>query len=158
MWKIRKFSLQSRLKLMSTRMIDEVLTNWTTEAGYTYMTWRQRNSYFFMVIWCRRYVDHTVEEPKVLLIFLNLFQIFWSTGTTQRNKSKWNTVGRHHGFTTKWTKSSVCDVVYFHDTWKSIDTSWGYAYGDWWWKFYGLCIGVAVYSTCWRWYFIEINM
>jgi len=31
MWKIRKFSLQSGLELMTTRMINEVLTNWTTE-------------------------------------------------------------------------------------------------------------------------------
>jgi len=33
MWKIRKFSLQSGLELMTTRMIDEDPTNWTTEAG-----------------------------------------------------------------------------------------------------------------------------
>jgi len=33
MWKIRKCSLQSWIELMTTRMIDEVLTNWTTEAG-----------------------------------------------------------------------------------------------------------------------------
>jgi len=32
MWKIRKFSIQSGLELMTTRMIDEVLTNSTTEA------------------------------------------------------------------------------------------------------------------------------
>jgi len=31
---IRKFSLQSGLELMATRMIDKVLTNYTTEAGY----------------------------------------------------------------------------------------------------------------------------
>jgi len=33
MRKIRKFSIQSGLELLTTRMIDEVLTNWTTEAG-----------------------------------------------------------------------------------------------------------------------------
>jgi len=32
MGKVRKLSLQSRLELMTTRMIDEVLTNGTTEA------------------------------------------------------------------------------------------------------------------------------
>jgi len=31
MWRIRKFSLQSGLELMTTRMIDEVLANCTTE-------------------------------------------------------------------------------------------------------------------------------
>jgi len=30
MWKVRKFSIQSGLVLMTTRMIDEVLTNWTS--------------------------------------------------------------------------------------------------------------------------------
>jgi len=34
MWKIRKFSLQLGLELIITRIIDEVLTNWTTEAFY----------------------------------------------------------------------------------------------------------------------------
>jgi len=33
MWKIRKFSLQSGLELITTRLIDVVLTNATTEAG-----------------------------------------------------------------------------------------------------------------------------
>jgi len=33
MWKTRKFPLQSGLELMTTRMIDEVLTNSTTQAG-----------------------------------------------------------------------------------------------------------------------------
>jgi len=33
MWKIRKFSLQSVLELMITRIIDEVLTNRTTGAA-----------------------------------------------------------------------------------------------------------------------------
>jgi len=33
MWKIRKVSLQSGLELMTSRMIDKVLTNWTQEAG-----------------------------------------------------------------------------------------------------------------------------
>jgi len=32
MWKIWKFSVQSGLELMATGMIDEVFTNWTTEA------------------------------------------------------------------------------------------------------------------------------
>jgi len=32
MWKIIKFSLQPGLELMTTRMIDEVLTNWAKEA------------------------------------------------------------------------------------------------------------------------------
>jgi len=36
MWKIRKFSLQSGLELMPTRLIDEVLTNCSAEAGYFY--------------------------------------------------------------------------------------------------------------------------
>jgi len=36
MWKIRKCSLQSGLELMTTRMIDEVLTNRTTEADVMY--------------------------------------------------------------------------------------------------------------------------
>jgi len=31
MWKIRTFSHQPGLELMTTRMIDEVLTNWTTD-------------------------------------------------------------------------------------------------------------------------------
>jgi len=34
MWKIRKFSLQSGFEHMATRMVDEVLTNWTTEADH----------------------------------------------------------------------------------------------------------------------------
>jgi len=34
MWKIRKFSLQSGLEVMTTRMMDEVLTNGTTEARF----------------------------------------------------------------------------------------------------------------------------
>jgi len=34
MWKIRKFTLQSGLKLITTRMIDDVLTNRTTDAGF----------------------------------------------------------------------------------------------------------------------------
>jgi len=34
MWEIRIFSLQSGLKLMTTRMINEVFTNCTTEAGW----------------------------------------------------------------------------------------------------------------------------
>jgi len=34
MWKIRKFSLQSGLELMATRMIDEVLSKCAKEAGY----------------------------------------------------------------------------------------------------------------------------
>jgi len=36
MWKIRKFSLQSGFELVTTRLIDQVITNWTTEAGYGY--------------------------------------------------------------------------------------------------------------------------
>jgi len=34
MWKIRKYSLQSGLELTTTRMLDEVSTNWTTDAEY----------------------------------------------------------------------------------------------------------------------------
>jgi len=34
MCKIRQFSLRSGLELMTTRMMDDVLTNWTTEAGF----------------------------------------------------------------------------------------------------------------------------
>jgi len=36
MWIIRKHTLQSGLKLMTTRMRDEVLANWTTEADQVF--------------------------------------------------------------------------------------------------------------------------
>jgi len=34
MWEIWMFSLQSGLELMTTRMIDEVLTNWNAESAF----------------------------------------------------------------------------------------------------------------------------
>jgi len=45
MWKIRKFSFQSRLELVTTRIIHEVLTNWTTEAGFDHLFhFQERNA------------------------------------------------------------------------------------------------------------------
>jgi len=47
MWKIKKISLQLGLELMTTRMMDEVLANWTKDAGYTYKRKAKYHCYYF---------------------------------------------------------------------------------------------------------------